>query len=563
MNILNNIDRGTPSPDTKDESGGYTALGTAGGKVVVLTERDKAVVKVAPSGLSELNLKQLCGAIWCDDHYLEYDEKKEAFVFNHRKLATDIIRDCQALGPYNDSSERRTGVWLMEDGQLAVNGGQLWRAEGPLPHGIHGGHVYPACGRIGFDAATPEATDDEMQRVLGAFDSLRWDHSMAAELTLGWLGIALVSTAVRRRPHVLLTGPAGCGKSTILESMKWLLGPLAFACTGPQTMAGYYQQLGGTSRAAIVDEFEADPAKKSCKDTFEIARMSYSLQEGDSGIVRGTTSGTARSYRFYSPFIAAGISPGKLEPADLSRWVVLEAKGRKADATQLTETAAREIGPRLARRFIARWGVYKATEEVVRKCILNAGGDGRMADTVGTLLASYWTFAADRPATIDEAMSLVDRLDIKARIEIHSVTDERRCLEALFSKVLPFRYVEGLNMLTRNLSIGEAVKRVCDDPTGNAEIIGRLAQLGLRVVLSKGAWRLYVVNSPEHQEMRKVFAGTKWSTGGWGIVLRRLPGGEESTQRMGAGFGAAKVTVFNLPQDLLPANDECEMLAAA
>ena len=186
-----------------------------------------------------------------------------------------------------------------------------------------------------------------------------------------------------------------------------------------------------------------------------------------------------------------------------------------------------------------------------------------MADTVGTLLASYWTFTADRPATIDEAMSLVDRLDIKARIELHSVTDERRCLEALFSKVLPFRYVEALNMLTRNLSIGEAVKRVCDDPTGNAEIIGRLAQLGLRVVLSKGTWRLYVVNSPEHQEMRKVFAGTKWSTGGWGVVLRRLPGGEESTQRMGAGFGAAKVTVFNLPQDLLPATDECEMLAAA
>ena len=290
---------------------------------------------------------------------------------------------------------------------------------------------------------------------------------------------------------------------------------------------------------------------------------SYDNALADSGIVRGTTSGSPKSYRFYSPFIAAGITPGKLEPADLSRWVVLEAKGRKADATQLTETAAREIGPRLARRFIARWGVYKATEAVVRQCILDAGGDGRMADTVGTLLASYWTFASDRPATADEAMGLVNRLDIKARIELHSVSDERRCLEALLSKVLSFRYVEGLNMLTRNLSIGEAVTRVCDDPTGSAEIIARLAQLGLRVALSKGSWKLYVVNSPEHQEMRKLFAGTKWSTGGWGMVLRRLPGGEESTQRMGPGFGAAKVTTFNLPQDLLPANDEFEMLEAA
>ena len=40
------------------------------------------------------------------------------------------------------------------------------------------------------------------------------------------------------------------------------------------------------------------------------------------------------------------------------------------------------------------------------------------------------------------------------------------------------------------------------------------------------------------------------------MVLRRLPGGEESTQRVGAGFGAAKVTAFRVPQELLPANDE-------
>ncbi|WP_431273662.1 ATP-binding protein [Variovorax ureilyticus] len=558
MNKTNN----TNAPQTSTCAGGYTALGTIGGKLVVLTSLDKAVVKVAPTDLSELNLRQLCGAEWCDQNYTRFDEKKKANIFDHRELATDIIRDCQAKGPYNESSERRTGVWLMEDGHLAVNSREMWRADGHVPHGVHGRHVYPHSSAIGFEFGTPQATDDDVRLVLDAFGSLRWDHSLAAELILGWLGVALVSTAVRRRPHVLLTGPAGCGKSTILESVKWLLGPLAFACTGPQTMAGYYQQLGGTSRAAIVDEFEADPAKKGCRDTFEIARMSYSLQEGDSGIVRGTTSGTARSYRFFSPFIAAGISPGKMEPADLTRWVVLEAKGRKSDAVQLTEAQARDIGPRLARRFIDRWDIYKLSEEVVRKEVLRAGGDGRMADTVGTLLASYWTFVKDRPATTDDAAELVSRLDIKERLEIHAVSDEQRCLEALLSKVMPFRYIQGIYEVTRNLSIGEAVKRVCDDPAGNPEIMSRLAQLGMRVVLVNGTWKLYVVNSPEHQELRKVFAGTKWSTGGWGIVLRRLAGGQESTQRMGVGFGAAKVTMFEVPQDLQPTNEH-EFLDAA
>jgi hypothetical protein len=207
--------------------------------------------------------------------------------------------------------------------------------------------------------------------------------------------------------------------------------------------------------------------------------------------------------------------------------------------------------------------VYQASEEVVRECILQSGGDGRMADTVGTLLASYWTFVSNTPATAEDAEVLVGMLDIKARIAVHAVSDESRCLEALMSKVLPFKFMEGISMVTRSLSIGEAVQRVCEDPTDNPEVVARLAQLGLRVVFAKGKWRLYVINSPEHQEIRKIFSGTKWAQGGWPMILRRLPGGEETTQRIGAGFGAAKVTVFDVPQDLLSANDEGDMHLAA
>jgi hypothetical protein len=556
---------GTPlTTEARGLQGGYTALGTLAGKSVILTTLNNTVVKLSPSNMKEMDLKSLCGADWCSQNYDRFDEKKEKMVFDHRQLATNIIRDCQAMGPYVEAYERKTGVWLAKDGQLVINGRELWRTDGTvMGHGIHDGRVYPASGDVGFDRNTEEASDDEVKRILEAFGALTWRHSLAPEMILGWIGISLVSGAVRRRPHLLITGRAGVGKSTILEVSKWLLGPLAFACTGPQSYAGYYQKLGGTSLATVLDEFEADPSRKGCKDTLEIARMSYSLQEGDEGIVRGTVTGAAKSYAFFTPFMAGGISPGKMEPADLTRWVNLDATGRKPDAKQLTENEVREIGPRLARRFVNRWSVYQASEEVVRKCILDAGGDGRMADTVGTLLASYWTFVSARPATADDAKVLVEMLDIKERIAVHAVSDERRCLEALMSKVMPFKYMEGISMVTRSLSIGEAVQRVCEDPTNNPEVVSRLSQLGLRVAFAKGIWRFYVINSPEHQEMRKLFSGTKWAQGGWSMVLRRLPGGEEATQRIGAGFGAAKVTVFNVPQDLLSANDECEMQLAA
>lgn len=564
MTTIINIDGTSLTSPVAPVTGGYEALGMAGNKCVVLSALTKAVTRISPSDMKEMFFKTHFGASWCDNNYSLFHPKKEEFVFDHRQLATDVIRNCQAKGPYIDSYERKAGVWLDKGGKLLINSKQLWTADGNiLEHGIHDGRIYSVSGTVGFDMTTPQATSDEVTKVLGAFGAINWRHALGAELLLGWIGVATMAVVFRRRPHLLVTGGAGIGKSTVLEMAKWLLGPMAFPCTGPQTMAAFYQALGGTSRAVVLDEFEADPSRRHAQDTLEIARMSYSLQEGDEGIVRGTQFGAAKSYAFYSPFLAAGISPGKMQPADLTRWVVLEGLSRKDNPTQLNEGEAREIGPRLARLFVSRWNVYQASEKVVRECILAAGGDGRMADTVGTLLASYWTFVSNRPATADDANVLVEMLDIKARIELHSETDEKRCLDSLFSKVLPFKTIEGQHLVTRPMSLAQAIAKVCDDPTGTLDITSRLSQLGMRVVRQNGKWRLIIANSPEHQELRRVFSGTKWSTGGWAVVLRRLPGGEESTQRIGAGFSTAKVTIFDIPADLLPANDDGEELLAA
>ncbi|QJC56146.1 hypothetical protein HC248_01432 [Polaromonas vacuolata] len=556
---------GTPLNNSVEKTrGGYKALGMSGAKCVVLSGLNSSVVKLSHSEMNEMGLIAHFGALWCDENYSSFNPKREEHFFDHRAMASKIFRDCQACGPYIESHERGTGVWLGKDGQLLVNGQKLWSSEGEvLEHGVHDGRVYPANGDVGFDLSTPEANDDDVNKVFKALGGVNWRQPLAAELILGWFGMACISAALPRRPHVMLVGPAGCGKTTALDTVKFLLGPLAFGCTGPQRMAGYYQSLSGTTRAAAVDEFEGGSSSGYSLDTYLIARMSYSLQESDEGIIRGTPGGAAKSYRFYTPFIAACVNPPKMEPADISRWTILDAMSRKENAVMMSESEAREIGPKLARRFIARWSVYQASEKVVRKCILAAGGDGRMADTVGTLLASYWTFVSNQPATEDDANVLVEMLDIKARIELHSETDEKRCLDSLMSKVMPFKVVQGNYLVTRSLSIAQAVALVCEDPTCNPEIIARLSQLGLRVVKQNGKWQLFVVNSPEHQELRKVFAGTKWSTGGWSVVLRRLPGGGESTQRIGAGLGAAKVTIFDIPADLASANDEeCRLMAA-
>jgi len=73
---------GTPLTNNVTRTqGGYTALGTLGGKSVVLTSLNMAVVKLSPSELKEMNLKALCGAEWCTQHYERFDEKKKTDGF--------------------------------------------------------------------------------------------------------------------------------------------------------------------------------------------------------------------------------------------------------------------------------------------------------------------------------------------------------------------------------------------------------------------------------------------------------------------------------------------------
>ena len=78
---LNQQDNGT--------RGGYIALGMVGNKFAVFSLLNKQVQILGSSDLKEMNLKALFGALWCEQHYNEFDAKKEEVVFNHKRLATD------------------------------------------------------------------------------------------------------------------------------------------------------------------------------------------------------------------------------------------------------------------------------------------------------------------------------------------------------------------------------------------------------------------------------------------------------------------------------------------
>jgi hypothetical protein len=514
-----------------------------------------------------MTLKSVCGAHWCEQNYTEFHPKKEETFFNHRHLATDVISKCQQMGLYKENSERRFGVWPGQDNAaLYVNGDELWRNNGEvLNTRFYDGKVYPKSGDVGFDAATPSASKEDVIQVLEVFGQYKWRCDMVPEMLLGWFVCATLAPALERRPHCYVTAPAGVGKTVLLNTMSAMLGPLAYKATGLQSKAALYQSIGGTPRAVILDEAEADSSNRKWKDMLEIARSSYSREEEDAGIVVGGQSGTAKSYRFYAPFFAASIVPGCFEAADLSRWCIFEATGRITNTADkpLSREQARELGARLAAKAVRQWSVLQASLEVIRHAVMLQGGDARLADTIGPLLAGYWVLVSDSAATPDDANTLVGLCGLNRHINQREETDQVRCLEALLSRVMALPEVVSGFLIRQPMSIGEAIAKICSNPTGSLELQNRLTQLGLRVTMMKGRWAILVANSPEHAELRKLFRGTKWQHGGWPTTLRRLPGGEESTQRLGAGYKASKVTMFDVPAEFLPANDESDELLAA
>jgi len=421
--------------------GGYEPLGVTDDKVVVFSEAHRKVFHLRPTELTERRLQLVLGIEWCERSAKAIQEQADdPSIKPYRELANVLIRACQEEGPYRPVHERRSGIWPDGRGGLFINGRVLWTSGGAtLQHGIHDGYAYPLVPDSCCAVGTPEATRAEITGLLDILRGFAWVTRMAPELLLGWTALAAFCAALHRRPHMLITGPAGSGKTTLLDIVGWLLDESAVFFASPPTSAGLRQTLKGRpARAVVIDEFEADERHGASRQILEAARASYSMSEQAGWQVHGTAAGEANSTCLISPFLAAGISPGHMKAADLSRWVLLELGRPRTDAQAVlpTQAEANALGARLIRLFIKRWTSFTKTLAVLHAAILRAGADSRMADTYSHLLAAYWTLVEGRVVDDGSADALVVNLNLEPGTNTHHGHDEGECLNALLTRVV-------------------------------------------------------------------------------------------------------------------------------
>lgn len=85
------------------------------------------------------------------------------------------------------------------------------------------------------------------------------------------------------RPHMLVTGAPGTGKSTLLELIMAIFGPDGMVSSDDATEAYIRQALDGARKPVALDEIENDPEGHKARQIIKLARNASEAREGGGG----------------------------------------------------------------------------------------------------------------------------------------------------------------------------------------------------------------------------------------------------------------------------------------
>lgn len=214
-------------------------------------------------------------------------------------------------------------------------------------------------------ASTPAGRADPLDRMREILANWPWRFGCDVEVVLGLVLATWLQTFWRWRPLVAITGPAGVGKTTLIEDvLAKFFGRLGCVMNKP-TEAAIRQRVGSRGTVIIVDEFEAGIHREKVLELFRTTSRG-----GD--IYRGTADQRGRKYGLRHVPWTAAIESGLIREADKSRFIVLEltriAAARFGRLRLPTASQMEDLGKQIlagclltARRAIELYDLLKET----------------------------------------------------------------------------------------------------------------------------------------------------------------------------------------------------------
>ena len=464
-------------------------------------------------------------------------------------LATNsLMAQCQAAGVYDPDRVRGRGAWW-EDGEVVLHlGDRLIVGDKSIPveQSGHRKYIYESAPPMAIGMDNPMGTD-EAKRLAEIAELFSWDKKISSRFLAGWITVAPICGALRWRPHILITGAAGSGKSWAMDMfIRRMLGSVGLPVIGETTEAGVRQRLGQDARPIIFDEAEGnnDRSRARIQNILSLARQASS--EDAAPIVKGTPSGIAKTYRIRSCFAFSSININVHEHADATRVTILGLEKRYSEErfknlkAQLSEVVTEDYVRRFIARSIRMVPIIRQNAEIFATASARVIGSQRMGDQVGVLLGGAYSLYNDTPITPEAAAAWVARQDWSEQHNTGGGSDEGACLNRILEHVLPVRETGAV----KDRSIYELLEIAVgysDDTLNKETAEDTLRRVGIRTVPGR---KEYIV-ADQHGYIEKILKDTPWART-WSRIIRRIPGAKPTENVVRFAGVQARGTVLEL-----------------
>ncbi len=520
-------------------------LGSLGDTYYFLSERSGQILHF--SAFRKTDLYKLAPLEWYEEHF-GHETKRGNIVVNYDYASSALIDWASRTGTYGLDKVRGRGYWPEDDRPLLHLGDRLNLPDGEVVAPAtyrQGNRIYPALPRLEGpgDRPLPLRT---ARWILGLFEDLLWEVPAAAYLAAGWAVLAPACGFLRWRPHIWVTGPAGCGKTSIIKDLIVpLMGDMGLFAGGKGTTEqGIRQELGTDALPVLIDEAgrESRASKARIGKIIELMRSAASTS---GRVLKSTRHGKGLNCQIRSMFCLGSAGGVLRDPQDRQRISVLHLRhprslGGKSKQDAHWHQIQRELNrlsPRIAEMLLARtqqWartGRLQRLLEITKRAVGAVLDNNRASDQYGTLFAGAFILLDDKMP--DEESVIATMKDLGLQENIRDVSPEgREILDILFHS----REVVSTSNGTCRMSVGEMIELVVrNSQVHGSEGLPGLgdAQRHLRnigFVLDGGS--LYVAN--KRGWISRVLAGTAFADD-HASLLRVMPGAEPGGQRRFSG----------------------------
>lgn len=528
---------------------GYRKNGFGQNEFWIYSFKAKQALCFSASKFTKSALLQLA-----DEYYWieNFEEKNRGYETG---AAECLMNECYAKGYFDPELIRGIGAWI-DEGRVVVHAGT---------HVVESGEEYPlqtfeskflyeANRPFGF-THTEGLPNAEAAKFSETVKMLAWERPAYADLFLGWCVIAPVCGALHWRPHIWVTGPAGSGKTTVMDLLRKVVGSLVLPVQGNTSEAAIRQSLNQDARPVCFDEADSDGFNDSARLQSILSLVRSSSSHDGGSIIKGGAGGTAQSFVIRSCFAFASITPKTANAADRSRVTVLTL----TKPPELVKTVAQEhwakieaalydcFSPerceRLRARTLALLPQLLQNAKIFARAATVVLGESRAGDQLGTLLAGAYSLKRSDVVEFEYAKQwIAERNWDEIR---NDETDELTLLAKIMEQQIRVRTANGSE---HERTIGELILIAAEGGKGSEVVdreaaYARLNRIGIRVEQND----FYVSNTADW--LQKTLRGTAWATN-HSRVLVRLPGAENiKTKHFGPGVKNSRA--IKLPISLL------------